>query len=419
MNTSTSDVPASDPFPRKVPIKEFPHQPPEGSYKPPATKQNVSFLLQANSVRVRYDEIKKRVHIDRLGQSLTMNDLVSLANLNRLGSMHFADFVNDLAMAQPVNPVRDWIKSKPWDGTDRLKPLLATIHLAEDYPRDLADTLVTRWLLSATAAACIPRGFKTRGVLTFQGPQGAGKTSWIGALVPPHLRTDFVKLDHHLDAHAKDSVLGAIGHWLVEIGELDSSFRKDIARLKGFLTNDFDKVRPPYGRVPLEMPRRSVFAGSVNDYKFLVDQTGNSRWLVLPIEKLDFDHGIDMQQLFAQLALRVEEGEQWWLTPIEEKQLEEQNDQFRAVSVIEERLKERIHPDQSRAKYKTALQVLNEIGIGSPSNAQCRECGGLLRSMFGQPHRVRGRDKWRVALTAEGWTPPLALMDPEDDDEIY
>lgn len=38
-----------------------------------------------------------------------------------------------------------------------------------------------------------------------------------------------------LDPGNKDSILGAIVHWLVEICELDSSFKKDVARLKGFL----------------------------------------------------------------------------------------------------------------------------------------------------------------------------------------
>ena len=35
---------------------------------------------------------------------------------------------------------------------------------------------------------------------------------------------------------------------------------------------------------------------------------------------INFEHGIDMQQLFAQLAVDLEKGEQWWLTPEEEAQ---------------------------------------------------------------------------------------------------
>ena len=64
-------------------------------------------------------------------------------------------------------------------------------------------------------------------------------------MTDPILRDAVIKLDHHLDTGNKDSQITAICHWIVEIGELDSSFRKDIARLKGFITSDRDKVRKP------------------------------------------------------------------------------------------------------------------------------------------------------------------------------
>ena len=65
---------------------------------------------------------------------------------------------------------------------------------------------------------------------------------------PPALRAAVVKLDPHMDALNKDSILGATCHWIVEIGELDSAMRRDVARLKGVLTRDSDKVRKPYAR---------------------------------------------------------------------------------------------------------------------------------------------------------------------------
>ena len=138
--------------------------------------------------------------------------------------------------------IRD--RGKPWDGVDRLVSVYATLIHRADFPEKLKQSLMYRWLLSAVAAALKPSGFKARGVLTLQGPQSIGKTSWISALIPDAiLREGVLKLDHHLDAGNKDSIITAVCHWIVEIGELDSSFKKDIARLKGFLTADRDKVR--------------------------------------------------------------------------------------------------------------------------------------------------------------------------------
>jgi putative DNA primase/helicase len=154
-------------------------------------------------------------------------------------------------------------------------------------------------------------------VLTLQGAQGLGKSSWVGSLVSDlDVRDMIVKLDHHLDPHDKDSVLSAIAHLIVEIGELDSSFRKDIARLKGFITRDFDKVRRPYARAASEYPRRTVFAATVNDGNFLIDDTGNSRFWTLPLVAINYEHGIDMQQVFAQLkgAYALSTGSAAWRT---------------------------------------------------------------------------------------------------------
>ena len=99
---------------------------------------------------------------------------------------------------------------------------------------------------------------------------------------------------------------------------MDSSFRKDVAALKGFLTLNVDKIRRHYGRVESEYPRRTVFAATVNDRHFLVDNTGNSRFWVLPLVQIDHQHNIDMQQVFAQLEVLLDAGQIWWLTDEEE-----------------------------------------------------------------------------------------------------
>ncbi|WP_166675210.1 VapE domain-containing protein [Novosphingobium sp. PhB55] len=179
----------------------------------------------------------------------------------------------------------------------------------KEFPTDFRDLLVKKWLLSAVAAALKPYGFRCRGVLTLQGPQGLGKTSWGRNLVPDQaLGAEVVRLDHHLDSNNKDSVLIAISHWIVEIGELESSFKRDVARLKGFLTQDIDKVRRPYAKEATEYRRRTVFFATVNSYDFLIDSTGNARFWTLPLVDVKHDHDIDMQQVFAQLAVELNGG---------------------------------------------------------------------------------------------------------------
>jgi putative DNA primase/helicase len=239
-------------------------------------------------------------------------------------------------------------------------------------------------------------------VLTFQGAQGIGKTRWVLSLVPDDsLREMLVKDGHHLDAGNKDSILGAVTHWIVELGELDSTFKKDMARLKGFLTSDFDKIRRPYARTESEYPRRTVFFASVNQADFLVDATGNTRWWTIPVTKINYKHGIDMQQLFAQLAVDFRKGKEWWLNQHDEVLLEHHNRDHRSVSVIRERLMEMISPESTASNTHPAMssiEVLRELGYETPTNQQCKECAAILREQFGNSVRIRGINKWHIPL---------------------
>jgi putative DNA primase/helicase len=388
---------------------KFPNQPRIGSNQLPSTIGNTAYLLSQYGITVRYNVIKKKLMITLPGHTgsidnldnVSMTKIISLATQNGLSYSQIPAYVEAIADQNMFNPVADWINSKPWDGKDRLADICETVTERDDYPVHLKNTLICKWLLSAVAAALVPNGFRARGVLTFQGPQGIGKTSWLMSLVDdPLLRDMAVKIDHHHDG-GKDSVLGAISHWLVEFGELDSTFKKDIARLKGFLTSNFDKIRRPYARTEAEYQRRTVFFASVNQPDFLVDSTGNTRWWTIPVTAVDFKHGIDIQQVFAQLAVDLQQGRQWWLTADEEKLLDACNKDHLSISVIRERLMQLVDSDladQGGHPAMTPSEVLGKIGYDRPTNPQCRECGSILRELFGEPKKIKGIYRWRVPL---------------------
>jgi hypothetical protein len=385
----------------------FPNPPRRRGNAPPTTIPNVQHLLAVHGITARYDVIKKRYLIGVPGHTgspdnfdnTSMTEIFSLANLNGLSTGQLPAFVAAIADRNQFNPVAEWICSKPWDGADRLPAFYASLTEKDGFPRELKQALLHRWGISAVAAAFEPEGFRCRGVLTLQGDQGIGKTHWTRSLVPPPLTSEFVKLDHHLDGSDKDSVIGAITYWIVEIGELDSSFRKDVARLKGFLTRDKDEVRRPYAMAASAYQRRTVFCATVNDTNFLVDPTGNTRWWTIPLAGINAEHGIDMQQLFAQLYVDYQGGAKWWLTKEEEALLEQQNKEHRSVSAIEQRILDWLDANRSTdgsGKKMTASNFLTTIGIENPSNAQCKEAGRVLRERFGPPKRHDGRDRWHI-----------------------
>jgi predicted P-loop ATPase len=152
----------------------------------------------------------------------------------------------------------------------------------------------------------------------------------------------------------------------------------------------------------MEYDRRTVFAATVNEDRFLVDQTGNSRFWTISLRYIRHQHDIDMQQVFAQAAACLDQGEQWWLTKSEERQLAEYNRRHQSVSVIAELIAECINAEVTwEPPYRTAMQVLKHAGLDRPTNAQCREAGSILRDKFGPPKRVQGREQWRVSFQGE------------------
>lgn len=398
----------------------FPDKPQRGG-SPPTTIANIRHLLKANGITVAYNIISKKFSVRipwvtttvENAETAAMSHILSLAARVGMSTGLVPQFVEAIGDENAFNPAAEWMQSRPWDEVDRLPAICATLTPREDYPLQLRDILVRRWLISVVAAATLPTGFRNRGVLTLQGRQGLGKTSWGLRLVNDDaLRQSLVKTDHHLDAGDKDSLLGAIDHLIVEIGELDSSLKRDIARLKGFLTSGTDKVRRPYAKSASEYQRRTVFYATVNNATFLMDDTGNTRFWTIPCVEIDHHHDIDMQQVYAQCLTLLKQGEPWFLLPEEEELLEQENARHRSFSLIGDLLEAVIdrEGDPRGASYLTATEVLEIAGINYPTNAQARECGQLLREWFGEPFRVQGRTKWRVPLRSGADAPPASIQ---------
>jgi putative DNA primase/helicase len=398
-----------------------------GEYSIATTIANVAHLLSSYDILVCYDVIRKKLDIQIPNlmappenyANTALNHIISIANLNGMSTTQLPAFVETIGDRNQINSVADWIKSVPWDGKSRFSDFCDTLTAREDYPSGLKETLLARWLMSAVAAALMPRGFHARGVLTLLGPQGLGKTAWFRALIPNEvLREQVFKGDHLLDLTNKDTVITAVSHWIVELGELEGSL-KHLARLKAFITADSDKVRRPYARGDSEYSRRTVFCASVNDDQFLVDDTGNSRWWTIPVIKINYEHTIDMQQLFAEFAFDFENSPQrWWLSDSEEKLLEQHNKNHRTPSVVRELIMSGMQWDLPEDKwvFMSAIEVLRQLGMRMPGNYKCKECTAILRELFGERRKRKGKDGWMVPLSTTSF---IKVGAAAADDDLY
>jgi putative DNA primase/helicase len=359
---------------------------------PLCTLENFRSLIERLGWTIRYNVIKKSIEILIPGESFTRDNrdnaalacVLSECEKVRMPTKHIAQYLIRIADENQYNPVATWVLSKPWDGVSRLDAFFDTVKS----PVSIKDKLMRKWGIQAVAAAFSPDGIAAQGILTFVGPQNIGKTTWFRKLVPEDL--DAVLTGHTLDLKSKDSIFIALTYWIVELGELDATFKKsEVSAMKAFITQPQDKLRRPYAAVESNFGRRTVFGGSVNGEEFLADPTGNRRYLTIPVSGFEFDHGVDMQQVWAEFHSLWTGGEAFFLSMEEVAELNTHNEQFTIIDPLEERISGAFDwgPHVTMWSWMTVTDVLMRIGIREPTKGQTISASAIIRKMNGGKRR--------------------------------
>lgn len=362
---------------------------------PLCTLENLTALLRQLEITIRYNVISKNVEVLVPGASgtrdnrdnATLATVLSECEKVRMPTRHVPQFLLSLADQNLFNPVMTWITSRPWDGDSRLEAFYATVTEAEDTPAEMKRMLMRKWLIQAVAAAASPDGIAAQGILTFTGEQNIGKTTWFRRLAPTEM--DLVKTGLTLDLKSKDSILTALRYWIVELGEVDATFRKsDISALKSFVTQDTDNIRRPYAMNESCYGRRTVFGASVNDEEFLADSTGNRRFWTIHAVAFQLDHGVDMQQLWAEVYELWKGGEAFHLDQGQVARLNTHNAQFAVSNPVFERLAGAFDWEGATSwEWVTVTQALIAAGIRDPQKRDTIEGSTALRKLNGKRRR--------------------------------
>jgi Virulence-associated protein E len=355
------------------------------------TEGNVREVLRQLGATVRYNTMAKEDEVLLPGQGFTVDNRANVTLGKVLSACNAVDmkiqvgtlktFVNIIAEGNQYNPPLEWITSVAWDGVDRLPSWYATVTTTPDKER-LKAILMRRWALQCVALLFNTGATSSRGVLTLTGVQYAGKSRWLKSLAPEGM----VQIGLLLDVHDKDKVKKAVRYWITELGELDGTFKKsDMAALKAFLTNFDDELRLPYAPSESKFPRRTAFAATVNKTDLLRDPTGNTRFWMFEALDIDPDHGIDMQQLWAQILLLWNNGaEPHWLLPDEMKLLNDSNEDFTETDQLDEMVRTKLGWADPEAvwQWSTASQIATLIGAQNDRSAVSR-MGGIVRKLNG------------------------------------
>ena len=283
------------------------------------TIANLKNYLKIKGYEVHYNIIKHSLeysgfyghshdHLPETAPTIIYDDLQT--EFEKCSATKIADILLVIAADNRVNPILDMITSAKWDGKDRIEEIYNIFGIGKE--DKLSREIIKKWLMQAVCGLFndSKNPFSLDLILVFKGKQGIGKTRFFEHLT---MISQYFGEGVCIDPRNKDSIIQATSNWICELGEIGSTLKKDMDSVKAMLTKANDEYRLPYGRSTLKFPRMTSFVGTVNDDKFLIDQTGNRRFATVPIaDDVHIDYNTQIRpfnslQLWAQVYRIIQE----------------------------------------------------------------------------------------------------------------
>lgn len=283
------------------------------------------------------------------------------------------------ALDNSYHPVKKYLAELTYDNTrDYIRELADHFYDVHD-PIDgetVAYTWLKHWLVGAVAKVFEA---EQNPMLVLAGDQGIGKSEFARYLAGG-LPNYFIESDIKPDR--ADDKLRLIQSWLWEVAELGATTRKaDIEGLKSFITMRYVTVRRPYGTFDMHKPAMASMIGTVNidGAGFLVDSSGNRRFLTMELRKIDWDYQkIPVNMVWAQAMAMYQAGYDWKLKVDEKEQQKVINKRYEIsdpyVDLLETHFE--INPnDDHWLSSITILDTLRNSGLlgGGTLKAQAME----------------------------------------------
>jgi len=239
---------------------------------------NFSKILESLDIKIRFNLITKRICIEGLPKEYSESDLYEILpiyikdvlknNGIKVNTNIISEYILLEISKNNFNPFVDFLKSNKWDGKDRINEVFNIFHIEEEFYK----TLFRKWLYQTVSISfnTLDNPYGIDGVLTLQGKQGIGKTYGLSLLSP---NPEWFQDGLTIDVNNKDSLIRATSALISEIGEFDSTIKKEQSALKAFLSSPVDDIRAPYGKKSIRRARNTSFCATVNPHTFLRDES--------------------------------------------------------------------------------------------------------------------------------------------------
>ena len=300
------------------------------------------------------------------------------------------------------DPIEDYLLQLPaWDGRDRLADFARRVPTSDG----LWQRFFPLWMRSMVAHWLgKDREHGNALVPMLIGPQGCGKSTFCGIVLPEELRAyynDRVSFNNEFDLLNQMSSFA-----LINIDEFDSIGASRQPLLKYLLSTPDVKLRVPYGKAVSQRRRYASFIATTNQQMPLTDLSGARRFLCVNVDgRIDTDSRVDYAQLYAQLLAEIQAGQRYWLTDAETAEVIAHNEPFRQVDSIEEMVRTLFRKPKSDDSDAVILPVAKIVSIlqgrfpGVQANrATFIKVGKILVGMGCEGHRSSSGNAYQVVV---------------------
>lgn len=297
------------------------------------------------------------------------------------------------------DPYAEYTRSAPeWDGqTDHIEMLADTVTTGNQV---FWRRAFKKWFVAMTASWMQPE-VVNHTALILSGAQGVGKTTWLSNLIPAPLRK-YVYAGM-VNVRDKDSQVKLSECCIIIMDELENMSR-NLDALKELITKRDIHIRRAYSYTHEHYTRRASFAGSINNKDFLHDITGNRRFLCFEAKQINYQPFADLDKAYSQAIHLAQNGFQYWFSQEELSELEQNNEEFRAVIPEEEQLmafyESCDEADPEAVFMKTTDILKNLLRLSGLRSLSEQKLGRVLMAHFKRVKR-QGRYGYMIKLKTQ------------------
>ena len=298
------------------------------------------------------------------------------------------------------HPLRQYLQSLPaWDGTDYIDALASRVHVI-GCPQEMHNRYFKKWIV-AMVATWLVDDVTNHEILTYIGPQGIYKSTFMRQLLPPELRSYFSARNF---AHrmGKDDRLELTEMGLIALEELDHMKDYELNQLKAITTDPTVNERAAYAHFRERRAHLASFCGTGNNPRFLTDLTGNRRWLPFMVGSIDspYERPFPYEGIYAQAYALWQEHFPYWLNEAENAELEQHNRHFEEPNIEEELILTYLRKPYGDevGEFLTATRIIELVGAYIKTKLSPRHVTMTMKRLGFEQRRTMKARGWNVIV---------------------